>query len=128
MREIFIMFIIILIVLVSSSYIYFYLNKTTNILVDSLEEIEGFINEKKTNKEELIKKSDDLYYKWCEINRKWSNIVLHEEIDAIETSLIRLNAKIEEERYDETLEEIDTSFFLIKHIMEKEKISVKNIF
>ena len=62
------------------------------------------------------------------INKKWSNLVLHQEIDTIETSLIKARAKIKEDHLDESIEDIDTLIFLLDHIKEKEKTSLKNIF
>ena len=79
--------------------------------------------------EEKIKKiSDEIYGEWEDINEKWSVIVLHDEIDLIETSLIRMKSKIKTENFEESMEDLDTSIFLVKHIKEKEKTSLKNIF
>ena len=76
----------------------------------------------------MIEKTDEIYSEWEEINERWSVIVLHDEIDLIETSLIRMKSKIKTGEIQESMEDLDTSIFLIKHIKEKEKTNLKNIF
>ena len=53
-------------------------------------------------------------------------LVLHSELDSIETSLIKMKVDIEEDK-NMFLEELKTSIFLINHIYEKEKFCLKNI-
>ena len=127
MKEIIIIISIILTILTGTIWINHYLNKTTNNLVDSLEDLKNSLKNEMENKI-LITKSEKIYEDWKIINKNWSNIILHSEIDAIETSLIKIKSKVEEGRLDEVLEEINTAIFLINHIKEKEKTSLKNIF
>ena len=104
-----------------------YLNRTANNLITDLEDLKIKIGNK-DNQESLIKNTDKIYKKWNNINNNWSNLVLHEEIDAIETSFIKLKAKIKVANLEESIENIDTLIFLINHIKEKEETSLKNIF
>lgn len=127
MKEIIIIIIIIFIICTGTFYINLYLKITTTKLIDNLEDLKNSL--KQENEHDILTvKSEKIYEEWKKINKNWSNIILHSEIDAIETALIRLKSKIEEERYDEVLEEVNTSIFLISHIKEKEKTSLKNIF
>lgn len=128
MREITIIFIIIVIIIFGSICIGKYLDKTTNEIARRLEELKDNIKYANTSQEELNKKAKEIYEIWGKITNNWSNIILHEEIDAIEISLIRLKAKIETGKIEESMEDIETSIFLVNHIKEKEKISLKNIF
>lgn len=128
MREITIIFIIIVIIIFGSICIGKYLDKTTNEIARRLEELKDNIKYANTSQEELNKKAKEIYQIWGKITNNWSNIILHEEIDAIEISLIRLKAKIETGKIEESMEDIETSIFLVNHIKEKEKISLKNIF
>ena len=128
MREITIIIIILIIIFGGALYTQKYLNDTVNVLVGKLEDLKTAIEENKTGEEELEQKSDDIYGEWEKINEKWSVIVLHDEIDLIETSLIRMKSKIKTGSLDESMEDLDTSIFLLKHIKEKEKTSLKNIF
>ena len=128
MKEILIIFFIIAIVIIGTVYIDKYLNNTTYELVSNLEDLRYKIERGDATKDELQKKSEDIKSKWNEINKKWSNIILHEEIDLIETALIRTKSKIEIGLANESIEDIETAIFLINHIKEKEKTSLKNIF
>ena len=127
MREIIIIISIIIIVIVGTLFIHNYLEKTTNTLVGKLENLKEDIEEG-IDTQELEQKSEEVYSKWDEINERWSNIILHEEIDSIETALIRAKSKIKIKKQDESIEDIETAIFLVNHIKEKEKTSLKNIF
>ena len=128
MREITIIIIILIIIFGGALYTQKYLNNTVNVLVGKLEDLKTAIEENKRGEEELNQKSDDIYGEWEKINEKWSVIVLHDEIDLIETSLIRMKSKIKTGDIEGSVEDLDTSIFLVKHIREKEKTSLKNIF
>ena len=128
MKEVVIIISILLIVFGSTMLIQDYLNKGTDKLVGKLVEIKKEVEGKNIGEEELKKKSEIIYKEWKEINESWSTIVLHEEIDSIETALIRMKSKIQIGNIEDSMEDIDTSIFLLKHIKEKEKTSLKNIF
>ncbi|MBQ3145190.1 MAG: DUF4363 family protein [Clostridia bacterium] len=128
MREITIIIIILIIIFGGALYTQKYLNDTVNVLVGKLEDLKTAIEGNKITEEELEQKSDDIYGEWEKINEKWSVIVLHDEIDLIETSLIRMKSKIKTGDTEGSMEDLDTSIFLVKHIREKEKTRLKNIF
>lgn len=126
MKQIIIMIIILIIIFVGAWYSQKFLDGTTRNLVSKLENLKTDIDEEKD--EELNQKTNQIYGEWKDISEKWSFIVLHDELDLIETSLIKVKSKIEVGNLDESREDIDTSIFLLKHIKEKEKTSLKNIF
>ena len=128
MREVTIIIIILIIIFGGAVYTQKYLNDTVDVLVGKLEDLKTAIEENKTGEKEVEQKSDDIYGEWEKINEKWSVIVLHDEIDLIETSLIRMKSKIKTGDIEGSMEDLDTSIFLVKHIKEKEKTSFKNIF
>ena len=105
-----------------------YLNKTSALLIDKLENIKSDIENEKFDKEKVSKKAEEMYSEWEKINEKWSVIILHDEIDLIETALIKMKAEIKSGEIEDSMAEIDTSIFLLNHIKEKEKTSLKNIF
>ena len=128
MKEIIIIIVILIIIISGASYTQKFLNSTADILVSKLEELKNGIEKNSMSAQEMEEKSDEIYGEWEDINEKWSVIVLHDEIDLIETSLIRMKSKIKTENFEESMEDLDTSIFLVKHIKEKEKTSLKNIF
>lgn len=128
MKESIIIIIILIIIFGGAYYIQHFLNNTSDLLVSKLEDLKTNIEENNVTEEEMRNKSDEIYEEWEDINEKWSVIVLHDEIDLIETSLIRMKSKIQTNKISESMEDLDTSIFLLKHIKEKEKTSLKNIF
>ena len=128
MKEVLIIFLIILIIVLGSIFICKYLNKTSRNIIGDLERLKDDINRKESSKTELIKNAENIKQKWNDMKEKWSNIVLHQEIDSIEASIVRLKSRIEIGKQNEAIEDIETTIFLIKHIKEKEEMSWKNIF
>lgn len=128
MKETIIIIVILIIIISGAICTQRFLNSTADTLVSKLEELKNGIEQSKMSEKEMKVKSDEIYGEWEKINEKWSVIVLHDEIDLIETSLIRMKSKIKTENFEESMEDLDTSIFLVKHIKEKEKTSLKNIF
>ena len=128
MKEMIIIIVILIIIFCGAYYVQSFLNNTSDTLVSKLEDLKTNMEKEKITEEEMKNKSDEIYGEWEDINEKWSVIVLHDEIDLIETSLIRMKSKIKTGYINESMEDLDTSIFLLKHIKDKEKTSLKNIF
>lgn len=128
MKQIIIIIIILIIIFGGAWYTQNFLNETSDTLVSRLENLKIDLETESVDENRLKEETDEIYGEWEDINEKWSVIVLHDEIDLIETSLIRMKSKIKIGEIDESMEDIDTSIFLLKHIKEKEKTSLKNIF
>lgn len=128
MKEIIIIISILIIIFAGSIITQMYLNKTSALLIDKLENIKSDIENEKFDREKVSKKAEEMYSEWEKINEKWSVIILHDEIDLIETALIKMKAEIKSGEIEDSMAEIDTSIFLLNHIKEKEKTSLKNIF
>lgn len=128
MKESIIIISILMIIFGGALYTQNFLNDTSDKLVSKLENLKTDLESENTNQQRLEEQSDEIYEEWEDINEKWSVVVLHDEIDLIETSLIRMKSKIKTGSLEESMEDLDTSIFLLKHIKEKEKTSLKNIF
>lgn len=130
MREFIIIFIILIIIIGGSLYIDKYLENSSNELVEMLKKLKEKVNliDKEGNVQELKKEAEKIYNRWEEIEEKWAYIVLHSELDLIETSFVRMKAQIEEGEFSRSIEEIDACIFLVNHISVKEKFCLKNIF
>ena len=128
MKKIIIIISILIIIFAGSIITQMYLNKTSALLIDKLENIKSDIENEEFDREKVSKKAEEMYSEWEKINEKWSVIILHDEIDLIETALIKMKAEIKSGEIEDSMAEIDTSIFLLNHIKEKEKTSLKNIF
>lgn len=130
MKEVVIIIVVVLMVGITSVLIQNYLGQTSNEIIDYLETLKGQIKQAQvTNqKEEAMKTAQKALEKWEEVNKNWSMVVVHEELDNIELSLLEVKSALETDSYDDSLEEIDKSIFLVGHIKEKEAFKIKNIF
>ena len=95
-----------------------------------LEDLKEKINlaDDANNLEDIKNEGKSIYDKWKDTEEQWAFIVLHSELDLIETSFVRMKAQIEEGELERSIEEIDACIFLVNHISEKEKFCLKNIF
>lgn len=128
MKEITIIIIILIIIFSGAIYTQKVLGNDSERLVSKLEDLKTHIEDKDEEQEKLEEKTDEIYGEWKKANEKWSMLIVHDEIDLIENALISMKAKIKTGNLDESMEDLDTSIFLLKHITEKEKTSLKNIF
>lgn len=130
MKELLIIFIILIIIIGGAIYIDKYLKNTSQEIVGMLESLKEKINSITNNNsiEHIKEDGKHVYNKWEEIEEEWAFVVLHSELDLIETSFVRMKAQIEEGELERSIEEIDACIFLVNHISEKEKFCLKNIF
>lgn len=128
MKQIIIMIIILIIIFSASLYIQNFLKDTSMPLVSKLEEIKNEVQNGNIEDKEVKEKSEEVYKEWEDISEKWAIVVLHDEMDLIEMSLIKMQANVEMGNAVDSIQELETSIFLLEHIEEKEKTSLKNIF
>ena len=130
MKEIIIIVLVIIIVVTVGNITQNYLEKTSNEILEKLETLKLEIkNTSKNNNIDIINDYvEQIISNWKEINNNWSMLVIHDELDNIEISLLELKASIENQNIEDSLKEIEKSMFLIGHIKEKENFQIKNIF
>ncbi len=128
MKDIIIITIVLCIIIGSGTYLQGYIKSTSQEMVNDLEKLKMSIISNGEIDFHIKKQAKAVYDKWEELEKKWSMIVLHDELDLIETSLVSMKANVESNVIDMSIEEIDKSIFLIQHIYEKERFCLKNIF
>ena len=129
-KETLIIITIVFIIIIGNIGIQNYISKTSDELVFQLEDLKDKLEniDKTDNIEELEGLSVKIYENWEEVNKKWSILVVHSELDLIELALIGVKSTIEANELQDTLQEIEKSIFLVEHIKEKENLRLKNIF
>ena len=129
-KEFIIITVILILIFGGALYTNKYLDRTANDLLSELKDLKQ--NIMKMNEEdsgETIKKeTKNLIDKWNQTEDGWAIIILHDELDFIETSLTKMQSSIENDEFKDSLEELDNAIFLVEHIKQKEKFSLKNIF
>ena len=82
----------------------------------------------KIDKSTIQKETDNLESTWNEFQEKLAYYIEHDELEKVETQIYAIKGFCEVEKYDEILPEAEKCSFILKHIEEKTKLSVKNIF
>lgn len=86
---------------------------------------ENIISKDKENIDKQVKEIDAI---WDEYNKKLSYYMEHDELEKVGNSLTALQAHIEVEEYNDAIENLDESIFILQHIQEKERFSIRSIF
>lgn len=130
MKEAIIIIVVITLVTISSFITQNYLETTSDEILGKLTELKTKIAmlEENDNTNDINQMATQIIEKWEEVNKNWSMIVIHEELDNIELSLIELKTCIETSELEDGLKELDKSIFLVGHIKDKESFRMKNIF
>lgn len=86
---------------------------------------ENIISKDKENIDKQVKEIDVI---WDEYNKKLSYYMEHDELEKVGNSLTALEAHIEVKEYNDAIENLDESIFILQHIQEKERFSIRSIF
>lgn len=101
---------------------------TVDLISQKLEILRKNILEDQTNRDQIIKHSNEVYDKWEELDDKMAFYIEHNEIEKVKTALTSIKSFIEVEEYSQSVEEIDKCAYILDHIHEREMISWDNIF
>ena len=110
----------------------------SNNLENLKENISLKIEEEENNKEnnqnnfddnkELLEEINNITKDWESRHNKLAYYIEHNELEKVEDNLTGLNSLVETEEYNEAVKELDKSIFILKHIEEKYKFNLENIF
>ena len=80
------------------------------------------------DKNKIKQEVDNLENNWNELQEKLAYYIEHDELEKVETQIYAIKGFYEIEKYDEIVPEVEKCSFILKHIEEKTKLSIKNIF
>lgn len=106
---------------------------SNNYLKESVIELSNELNELKVqilkeNKEEAQKQMLKVKEKWAEKYKALAYYIEHDELEKVETELVRLASDIDMEDYKHCINELNTSIFILEHIQKKEELDIISIF
>ena len=90
MKETIILTIILIIIISGNMLLNKYLKNSSKVLIADLKDLKNIIKNNSQDYDKLTKKANNIYNDWQKTEEKWGVIVLHQELDAIETSLIKM--------------------------------------
>ena len=109
-------------------------NNLENLKENISLKIEKKENDKENNQnnfddnKELLEEINNITKNWESRHNKLAYYIEHNELEKVEDNLTGLNSLVETEEYNEALKELDKSIFILKHIEEKYKFNLENIF
>ena len=130
-KEIFIVIIIIIAIVSIDVLTNNYTKKNFGRIDEKLEEIKeiglSLINEE-DKEDELKNKLGELEKDWHNINSKPAVFLEHDELEKINSSMIKFKSYFELEEYTEAIPELENCKFILKHLQDKEAIDLINLF
>lgn len=130
-KEIFIVIIIIIAIVSIDVLTNNYTKKNFGRIDEKLEEIKkiglSLINEE-DKEDELKNKLGELEKDWHNINSKTAFFLEHNELEKINSSMIKFKSYFELEEYTEAIPELENCKFILKHLQDKEAIDLINLF
>lgn len=103
-----------------------YTKQSVEELSNTLSSLRDKVEQKNTEiLEDEVKKVED---KWQEKHNKLAYYIEHNELEKIEVELTTIKSNIETTDYEHSIESIDKSKFLLKHIEDRYAFNLENIF
>lgn len=115
-----------LLIIVSSFFIRYYLQKSTDKLISEISFIENSVNNNQWNEahQAILKLDKD----WEKTESKWTIFTNHHEIDNITVTLKNSSEFIRSNDKSQSLASLSSLKHYLSHIPDMEKLSLKNIF
>ena len=127
-REAVITIVIILVILIGEWQTQSYSRETLGGVQDSLRELKEEILNPEIEVSELIDKTNQIYDKWKEDNQLLSYYLEHDELEKVNTQFVLVRGFLESDTPVDAIPEIEEGIYILEHIKEKEKLSMKNVF
>lgn len=130
MRDIIIIITLIAIIFGGGIFAKKYLDNSADKISEELIELkENIIIARETdNTNQIIQQISEVEKDWKEASNMWSIIVIHQEIDNVESAIIKAKACIENGELEDALQEIELANFFVNLVKEREEVNLKNIF
>lgn len=103
-----------------------YTKHTLEILSRELDLLREYILEESKNKSE--EQMQRIKQKWEERYKVLAFYIEHDELEKVETEMVKLEVDIEVEEFRNCISEVETIIFILEHIQEKEKIHFSSVF
>lgn len=127
-KELFICMFILIIIIGLNIITQNYTKESIKTIEDNLENLKELLSISDVNKEEVETEVDNLMEKWREKYNILAYYIEHDELEKAETELTSIKSNIEVEQYEEGIIDLDRCIFILRHIKDKFRLEVKNIF
>ena len=125
-KEIIIVLIIIIIIFATDILTQNFTKNSISLINEKLDNIKTTIINNETN--DLNSEIKNLDENWTDINNKMSFYIEHDELEKVNTSLVKIKSYIEFEEYSEAVPELEECKYILDHIKEKQRLKIINLF
>lgn len=103
-----------------------YTKNVTNEITKMLENLEQKITQ--NNSENIQEDSSKLKKEWDLYHKKLAYYIEHDELEKVDNAIVTMNSYIETKEYSDAKAEIAEVKFVLKHIQQKNILTLENIF
>lgn len=128
-KEIIISVIIVILISVGDFLTQGYTERSIEEISNELQQLRGnLMEEKQIDQDKLQEKISTIYDNWEKMHQKLAYFIEHDELEKVETQLTSIKGNIEVAELEQSVPELDKCVFILKHIKNKEKLMIQNIF
>lgn len=127
-KEVIISIVIVVVIVIGNVVTQNYTRKSVEAISSDLNSLRQELNVEDVNKKEAKKHFDEIEKKWDNMQEKMAYYIEHDELEKVKTNLTELKSHTETEEYEEAINDLDKSVFVLDHIEEKSEFNLKNIF
>ena len=100
--------------------------ETVSQMTGTLTSLKDAMSQK--DNEKIKKDLEDLTNKWEERHNKLAYYIEHNELEKVETAIVRMKSYIESEKFEDAITELEDGKFVLEHIQDKNSFNLQNIF
>ena len=127
-KELIISIVIVVVIVIGDVITQKYTKKSVETISNDLNSLRQELNVDNVNQEEAEIHFANIEKKWDNMQEKMAYYIEHDELEKVKTNLTELKSHTETEEYEEAINDLDKSVFVLEHIEEKSEFNLKNIF
>lgn len=127
-KELIISIVIVVVIVIGDVITQKYTKKSVETISNDLNSLRQELNVDNVNQEEAEIHFANIEKKWDNMQEKMAYYIEHDELEKVRTNLTELKSHTETEEYEEAINDLDKSVFVLEHIEEKSEFNLKNIF
>lgn len=105
-----------------------YTEKTIEDTTSKLETLRQELTKEEKDNDKLCNDIDNIYNEWLGYHEKLAYFIEHDELEKAETDMVALKGSIDVKEYEMAVNELDKSVYVLRHIEDKYKFELVNIF
>ena len=125
-KETVICIIIVSIIIFLDVFTQIYTDKSASYISDMFSDLKTEILN--GNKEKAFTEIDELNKKWTNMHDKLAYYIEHDELEKVDTAIVKMKSYIESDDYASAIAELDAGRFVMEHIKNKYAFNLQNIF